>query len=303
MPGTYTVTLNHTQAKNSSFLYGTVNSTLSGYDKYCKFWNWYDLREAGDNPVAWEDTKTSATYAKKWVPEASTGICQTNKSNLSSLNIAVVQSQTTESATVQVLEINPKASMYSVTRPVTGYSPLSLQITPRTTTPGSFPIDRLDWDFGNGLPIKTVTRYSSPDTTLFTFTCAISNDITDPRNYDALCTYSRKLNTYPVFYPSITAYSSSTGSYDTCSLTVGPVSLSSISGQAHLLKVRNSPYGKLYGIQAQNYVTFVTTQTANSDNNTILTTPSNVIKNSFGTTMRYFGNKGTGYPPISAIVC
>lgn len=278
------------------------------FQKHCKFWSWYDLqsiREAA-NPVTWEQTKSTgsqAIFSKKWAFEANDTVCSSN-TDTTFFNTICSQSQTTiKTAIIEVFEILPMAKLYSVTRPSSGVSPFSVQITPRTTVPGSFPIDRIDWDPGDGTPIKTVTRYSAPDSTYFTYTNTFSTDIQDPRNYDLLYTYKRNINNYSMFYPSISVYSSSTASQDSCSLTIGPIALSGISSSVNLLKVRNTPSGKLYSLQADNNITFVTSQTANTTMEFVPNQPKNIIRDSFGTPVLYTGNIGSNYPPTYIPSC
>jgi hypothetical protein len=278
------------------------------FQKYCKFWSWYDLRSASEaaNPVTWEQTMSvgpQATFTKKWAFEANDTVCTSN-TDTTFINTVITQSQTTiKTAVVEVFELIPVAKLYLVSQPVSGISPLSVQISPRNTIAGSFPIDRIDWDPGDGTPIKTVTRYTTPNSNLFTYTSAFSADMPDPRNYDFLHTYKRTIDTYSMFYPSITAYSSSTGTKDSCSLTVGPVALSSYSNNISLLKGRNTPTGNLYSLQIDNNVTFVTTQTGSNNATYTLNKPQNIIRNSFGSPVIYKGNPGTNYPPIYTPTC
>lgn len=279
---------------------------LACYGKYCSFWSWTQLEsKGGTNPVTWEQSRTGQIYAKRWSYEPPTTIC---KSGEEATFVDVVQVQeetyTTPSFTVKVLEIPPTAHIHSITQPTTGYSPFTVQLTPRSTVCGSFPIDKIIWDPCDGSEIKTVTRYSTPDAAQFTYTNIFSSDPYDPRNYDLIHTYKRQIDTYPVFYPSLTAYCSCTYSSDSCSMVLGPVSLSSISGQTHLLKIRNTPHGNLYSMQVNNTVTFVTTQTANiTATNFTPTIPQNVVKPATTKQANYLGNMGLNYPSITATFC
>ena len=210
--------------------------------------------------------------------------------------------QTTEATVCTVQEILPKANLYSVTQPTTGYAPFLVRLTARTTTPGSFPVDRILWDFGDGSERLLVSRYYNEPNNNLIFTNVLSSDSEDPRNYDVLHTYTRECDTYPVFYPSITAYSSSTNSIDTCSLTIGPVLLSTTDAQFHILKGRNTCYGNLYSAEIDKNITFVATQSATERVYTLIpTTPPNPIRNSFGQTTLSFGNSGTDYYTVSGL--
>jgi len=272
--------------------------------KYCHFWSWTQTETQGANPVTWEQSRTGGEFEKRWWFEPPTTVCKSGE-DATFTDVRYVNEQMAPlNVIVYVHETLPEASMYCVTQPITGHSPFTAQITSRTTKCGSFPIDRIDWDPGDGSSILTVTRYSPPDSTYFTFTSAFSADALDPRNFDLVYTYKRKLNTYPVFYPSLTAYSSSTGSISKCSTIVGPVSLSSISSQTHLLKVRSETSNKLYAFQTNNAVTFVTTQTGNKDLSYVPTIPQNQIILTQPTQQKHFGNDGLSYPNLNNIpVC
>lgn len=201
-----------------------------------------------------------------------------------------------------VQEILPKANLYSVTQPTTGYAPFPVRLTARTTIPGSFPVDKILWDFGDGSERVLVTRYYNKPNTNLIYNNVLSADPEDPRNYDVLHTYSRECDTYPVFYPSITAYSSSTNSLDTCSLTIGPILLSTTDAQFHILKGRNTAYGNLYSAELDKNITFVATQSAVGKTYTLTpTTPPNLIRNSFGQPVLSLGTPGTDYYTVSGL--
>lgn len=201
-----------------------------------------------------------------------------------------------------VQEVPPKANLYSVTQPTTGQAPLSTRLTARTTIPGSFPVDRILWDFGDGSERLLVSRYYNKPNSNLVNNGVFTSDPEDPRNYDVLHTYSRKCDTYPVFYPSITAYSSSTNTLDTCSLTIGPVLLSTTDAQFHILKGRNTTYGNLYSAELDKNITFVATQSAVGRTYSLTpTVPPNLIRNSFGQPVLSLGNPGTDYYTVSGL--
>ena len=283
----------------------TWDDELACLGRFCKFWSWTQLeKQGGVNPVTWEQTKTEAEFTKRWLYEPPTTVCSSGE-DATFIDVQQVQEQTYKPSTitVRVLEIKPTANIYSITQPTTGITPYTIELTPKETKSGSFPIDRIVWDPGDGSGFKTVTRLEAPDAHTFTFTNYFSTDPLDPRNYNLLHTYKRGLKTYPIFYPSLTAFSSSTDTYDTCSTTIGPIVLSSISGQTHLLGVRNSSAGKLYSIQTQDYVSFMTTQTATNTQEYAVTTPDNPIKPVILKVQTSYGNNGAGYPEQSIFVC
>jgi hypothetical protein len=201
-------------------------------------------------------------------------------------------------------DIKPTALMHSVTPLVYGDSPHRVQITARGSTPGSFPIDRIDWDLDDGSPIVTISRYTSANNSNITFTNAISGDPKDPRNYDISNTYKLTTTSFQTFYPSITAYSSSTNTFDTCSLTIGPISPPVVSGRTHLLKARNIPQGKIYGLQINNNIALLTTLSSTSTVNSTVNTPTNIIKDSYNSLINNSINGnigGTDYYSITAV--
>jgi len=207
---------------------------------------------------------------------------------------------------VVVTEIAPDVSMHSVTRPITGNSPYTITFTPHTIIPGSFPIDKIDWDFGDGSPIQTVTRFYIPDTSVFTYTGLFSADRPDPRNYNPTHTYVRTSDTTSIFYPSITAYSSSTGTYNSCSIGIGPIFINQNvkPDDMHILKVRNYNQEKIYCLQNSDDLAILTTTETNDDINLKTLLPSNKIKDSFGVPFRGFtGNPGSPlYPPLNIVI-
>jgi hypothetical protein len=209
---------------------------------------------------------------------------------------------TFNSLKVNVLDVSkPVALMHSITQPVYGQSPRTVTITARGSKAGSFPIDRIDWDLNDGSPIYTVTRYTSAYEN-FEHTNSFT-DLADPRNYDIIHTYKLKSNSSQTFYPSITAYSSSTYSYDACSLTIGPLTLPETSNNVHILKVRNTPKGKIYGLQIGNNIALLTTLSSNNINNNVtVNIPTNPIRDSFNTLVGYTssGNSGTDYFSVTA---
>jgi len=273
------------------------------FERYCTFWDWRSLDNSSRN-ITWEQTEDDAIYEKRWMFQANNEICTTSQAPYLS-TASVVQQTTTKTFMVSVIEIPPVARLESATRPTYGISPFTVQLSPRKTTTGSFPIDRIDWDLGDGTPIKTFTSYSTPLDTNVINTSAFSADLNDVRNYDILHTYTLNKNTYPVFYPSITCYSANTNTFDSCSVTIGPISLSSTPQNLHVLKVRNTLKGNLYTFSTNDNITFSTTvSTSNTIVNTpLINTPKNIIRDSYGLQQNYFGNAGLNYPPVISYYC
>lgn len=158
----------------------------------------------------------------------------------------------TKKAVIKVVEIPPTAYL-KVTDPKNAFedvksnvSPLTVRLTPRFTTAGSFPIERIDWDLGDGSPIITQRRWSPTLEAPFVFSGQIEADYQDPRNYDVIHTYNRTPNTDFSFYPSITAYASSTGTQDSVACMVGPLQYSDPSNADFvLLQTELTDHGKV----------------------------------------------------------
>jgi len=133
----------------------------------------------------------------------------------------------TESNTIQlsVVEIFPTAYLSSNIpfNQADIVFPLTVTITPKFTQTGSFPIEKIVWDLGDGSPLITRRRWDANAASPFIHTNALSADSKDPRNYDIVHTYTKPSAAVYNFYPSITAYASSTGSKDSCSITIGPI--------------------------------------------------------------------------------
>lgn len=281
------------------------DSESSCLQKYCKKWSWNKLVSTEiDNNIKWEETINGAQYQKRWFYEANDTVCSiadvitTTNAN---------QQTTTKQYIVEVLELSPVAALHCVTQPLTGVSPYTVQLSPRATKTGSFPIDRIDWDFGDGSPIKTVVRQGNNfnDSELI-YNGVYTADSLDPRNFDVVHTYTRDLNVYFSFYPSITAYSSNTGTSDACSTLVGPILLPNVGiNSLNFIKTKSALDGVLYTAVYDNTCTFFATVTGvrEVDSFTTYTYPINRLQNSAGLPILTDGNNGKNYPPIFSPVC
>jgi hypothetical protein len=279
------------------------------FDKYCSYWSWSNLTTNGTNPYTWDQTsKTNGgQYPKRWeLDEGNVGVICNNATAVPTQIISATS--VTLVGQIQVVELPPTAGLAVVnplddtlTTTAYGTSPLVVQITPRTTTTGSFPIDRIDWDMGDGSGVLTVTRYTTADSSIFKANNQYSNDPADPRNYDVVYTYNRNKDLYQLFYPSLTAYASSTGTYDTASIEIGPVELQSFNNtDIKILKVRNTPSGNIYTLDVNGNIAFATTNKdvqAAPRNITINTSPNRLIT-SIGGYPVYKGNSDNNYPPV-----
>jgi hypothetical protein len=111
-------------------------------------------------------------------------------------------------------------------------SPYTVRLSPKDIVSGSFPIEKIEWDLGDGTPIKSQKRWDVSSDQEFVYNNAYSIDWKDPRNYDIVHTYTKTPNSGFTFYPSLTCYCSSTGSYDCASGVVGPLSFTTKTSQS-----------------------------------------------------------------------
>lgn len=267
------------------------------FQKYCKAWSWYDLNtENNINPVKWSDTVSDAEFEKKWMFEANDTICRVTDAEF--LNTTQTLEQTVvKTHIVEVKEIMPVASILPVSV-ITGNSPLTVQLSPRTCKTGSFPIDRIDWDFGDGSPIKTITRYAPPSGTDTVNTGYFISDLEDVRNFDVVHTYIRNKDTYPVFYPSLTCYSACTNSSDSCSIAVGPLNFNPVPTETHILKTRNTLKGNIYAFTIDEGISLQTSNTLNTSVIASPNIPTNTIRSGNVLPQLYTGYNGDNFPQI-----
>lgn len=184
-------------------------------------WKWDNItnQKAGRfiTNITWDETRLTEPGNITW--DFSSMFCAGDAVNL--VLSAGVQSITNQ-AFIRVLEIQPQAYL-EVFQPEDRLSPLTVTISPRNTVSGSFPIEKIVWDLGDGSPLLTQRRWSPTLEAPFVFSGAISEDYEDPRNYDVVHTYRKTPKSEYSFYPSITAYASSTGSFDSAACAVGPL--------------------------------------------------------------------------------
>jgi hypothetical protein len=201
---------------------------------------------------------------------------------------------------VEVKEIPPVAGITCLTRPLTGKSPFTVELSPKGCKSGSFPIDRIDWNFGDGSPIVTVTRYSQNnfENVSKKIPLALSADPDDVRNYNVKHTYTTDRGTYPVFYPSLTCYSANTNTFDSCCTVVGPILADYQPEDIQVLKVRNTNKGNIYALNLDQNVGFFTTnaELTTTSLQTKIAIPSTPVRDTFFIPNYDFsGNSGSNY--------
>lgn len=207
-------------------------SELAGpcYDSNEKFtsWKWNNtICNVSANPlttpVTWDETGCSNFSSKTW--DQISEVCEEKPSTLE-----YETEQAVKSSLIRVVEI-PSTAYLEVTQPCNiadRVTPLTVTLTPRYTRCGSFPIEKIIWDLGDGSPLLVQKRWANNVEPPFIYTDAYNLDYQDPRNYDIIHTYYRTSKETSVFYPSLTAYASSTGTTDCAKAVVGPIQLSNL---------------------------------------------------------------------------
>jgi len=169
--------------------------------------------------IKWSDAKCSGTKSQTWK--------QALDKCLEITPVLTPEPLRTQNAKRQlkIIEITPTAYLSAIqpSDPTTRTSPLSVTLTSRFTKCGSFPIEKITWDLGDGSPILTQRRWSINNSYPFVYTGAISNDASDPRNYDVKHVYTVTKDSGFTFYPSMTAHAYSTDTKDCASTVVGPI--------------------------------------------------------------------------------
>ena len=211
-------------------------------------WRWdkllCDSNEVLNQKIKWLNTKCEEILPRKWKQIRGAGCIEA---------VPVLSAQTISEAlefTIKVLEIPPTAYLtfdQEFNPHVPQFSPVTVKLTPKFTYCGSFPIDKIIWDPGDGSPVTEQSRYNLNKSSAFVYSDQFGFDVRDPRNYDFVHTYYRTSTSGSCFYPSITAFASSTGTYDCASVIVGPLNFESHSAKKiHLLQNKLTDKGKGY---------------------------------------------------------
>ena len=190
--------------------------------------------------ITWDETKSDSPNSVTW--DLVRDNCYGTAFPILSSNTKTI----VKKAFVRVLEIPPTAYLTVVEQPTARTTPLTVRLSPRNTITGSFPIERIVWDLGDGSPLLTQRRWSNALEEPFVYSGALDQDYQDPRNYDIIYTYTRSLTSAACFYPSITAYASSTNTSDNAAVIVGPITYANTDGsQLTLLQNELTDFGKV----------------------------------------------------------
>jgi hypothetical protein len=184
------------------------------------------------------------------------------RGDLININLLSNSRTTEKNLVIKVLEKPPEAYLMAALpedrdqslKPVFDFpSPVTVKITPRFTKCGSFPIEKIVWDLGDGSPLLTQRRWAPTLEAPFYYSGAFVEDADDPRNYDVIHTYNKTTESLFCFYPSITAYSSSTSSSDSAAITIGPLKLVPFNAtEFRLLQTELTDEGKIIMGQIEN---------------------------------------------------
>jgi len=173
--------------------------------------------------ITWNEVTTNVNSDLFW--QAYTHLDLNGQTNIIPQTTAIVTQLSTVNVLLSVVELMPTAYLSSNISTVSSdiVFPLTITFTPRFVHAGSFPIEKIVWDLGDGSPLLTKRRWDSNTFSPFVSTNALSADPADPRNFDVVYTYRKQDLAQYTFYPSITAYASSTGSSDSVAITIGPI--------------------------------------------------------------------------------
>jgi hypothetical protein len=289
------------QTKKINFFNKQWDNELVCFGKHCKIWSWDSLQTGGYSTLKWEETGSGQRYEKRWLFEANDTVCDLELGDIYE-TVQTVSNSTVKTHIIEVKELPPQANIYSVTRPLTGFSPYTARFTPRATKTGSFNIEQIDWDFGDGSPVKIITRRNVLEDPNLIFNNTYTEDIEDPRNYDVVHTFTRNIDQFPVYYPSLTAYASNTHTPAAASTTFGPILLSAANEDVRLIKTTNTESGIVYSLNYRDSVTFVSTTTAQSKN-LYITEPPNKVTDLYGQEITFVSNAGTNYIDFPQVQC
>ena len=210
-------------------------------------WTWDNItcnlsaNPAGLN-LTWDNLAARSPYNKTW-SQIRNEQCYEKLLALSASEQVVERK-----ATLRVIEIPPTAYLDVIQPkdPAKRLSPLTVRLTPKFIKCGSFPIEKIVWDLGDGSPLLVQRRWAPSVESPFVFSDNFNLDWQDPRNYDIVYTYRKTPDSPFAFYPSLTAYSSSTGTSDCAAAVVGPLKLTQFDGQnLTIIQSELTDYGKI----------------------------------------------------------
>lgn len=202
-------------------------------------------------PLSWTSVECESFYNKTW-NETLSGDLEKNCIELATTLVAVTTEYTIKDL-IRVVEIPPKAFLKVEQDPsfANRISPYTVTLNPLYVRCGSFPIEKIDWDLGDGTPMLTQRRWSVNTNPKFRENFQYAIDWKDPRNFNVVHDYIRTPTSGVSFYPSLTCYASSTHTSDCVSGIVGPLKLPAAeentvaSNKINILQNELTDYGKV----------------------------------------------------------
>ena len=180
--------------------------------------------------TTWNETRPNTLFPRTW-KQIKNYTC-VGPNSAACLELVPRLSSTTFTqiltSVIEVKEIPPNAYIEVVhSKPLNErYSPYAVTLSPRFIRSGSFPIEKIVWDLGDGSPLIEKSRNNPnevyPSSIKFKHSSLFDSDLLDPRNFDIEYSYNRTTNAN-CFYPSLTAYASSTGTSSCAATIVGPI--------------------------------------------------------------------------------
>lgn len=223
-------------------------------------WQWkYVVCEPSDNIAAlnqkvhWSYTKDGGFLRRTWKHIKELGCDGINCWEMIP-RLSAYEATKTYERKIKVIEIPPDAYL-TIASATTGVD-FTVRLSPKFTRCGSFPIEKIIWDLGDGTPIFEQSRWSINTDPKFVFNSTLTRDKVDPRNYDVVHTYNRDFVRGSCFYPSITAVTSSSFSTNKAAITIGPVSLEDIGVDIDIIQNQLTEQGKAYMGQIKDHVVF-----------------------------------------------
>jgi hypothetical protein len=208
-------------------------------------WRWNKVlcnsNEVLNQKISWKDTKTNEIIPRIWRQVRGAGCLEV---------VPLLSAQTlttTQEAHIKIIEIPPTVYLHIEQQPLSNTSPHTVRLSPRYIRCGSFPIERIVWDLGDGSPLFEQIRYDLNKEEPFVYSDQYGFDVDDPRNYDVIHTYYRTATDSSCFYPSITAYASSTNTSDCAAVVIGPLEFEPNNAvDFHLLQNKLTEKGTAY---------------------------------------------------------
>lgn len=215
--------------ENYEFTWAESGSPCVSVPTQLTLWNWDGQKCTTANTttttLSWSTVECESCISKTWDQIMSSNF-ETDCIEIPYEIVPIVTEYVIENL-VRVVEIPPVAFLTVNQGPTLSsrLSPHEVTLSPKYVKCGSFPIEKIDWDFGDGSPVVSQNRWVMNTNPIFKENLEYEADWKDPRTYDIKRKYTRTPVSGSVFYPSLTCYASSTHASDCAAGIVGPLSL------------------------------------------------------------------------------